>query len=497
MKKQEGITWILDRPHTEIVELKQKYPNHDEYMKHLIAYDTDKYAKNIEFVHSLGLKCDSVGWSYLDFGRPDTGEILTKIEKFCNDENWYARGVYSCNYTDFESDWYKIAAKDIDTVSHCEGNTCAPYAIEAYKYPPKHLLLGWHNIIPALVSERFRQVCTDNNVPDADFCRAKDVGKYDAPPRFFMYLKNRVSTIACGNGLRYSDEYFPYFNRADGTTVYKHREEYCKDHSKTSPLYERLQKLGGYLPRLAEVFNNLTVFLCDHYKADEFPESGFAYIQGERDFNKQALLVHKDTAELLIREKLLDRSQLHPIMTYTADIPEGYTEAVYNNRAYPPFDPEYAEKAEEEYRLTAHIKRPQRKTTDNMALKLLRMAKRDNKESYGKRMKKELSEQLTGTAYEALIPYYLTADGGDLGGEYSFLDYNSAAESTAEFKEAMSKEELTEEIPHGTVFAKCADGDAVILTPTGEVKRITHGYPEVNETWPTLAQFFTEALENI
>ena len=75
MKYSEVLHWILDKPGTTL-------HNQDE-----------KFHKNIEFVHSLGLKCDCVGWCMMDLSNPRTPEILSSISTFCKENGWKARGV--------------------------------------------------------------------------------------------------------------------------------------------------------------------------------------------------------------------------------------------------------------------------------------------------------------------------------------------------------------------------------------------------------------------
>ena len=67
MKYKEKLDWILD-------EL-------DENGKDT-GYDENKYKVNIDFVHSLGQKCDCVGWSVLDLAAPYADNILAKTEEF-------------------------------------------------------------------------------------------------------------------------------------------------------------------------------------------------------------------------------------------------------------------------------------------------------------------------------------------------------------------------------------------------------------------------------
>lgn len=57
MVVRDYLSWILDRPNMEVYEAKQKLHG-DEYRKWYSAYSEENYRLNIEFVHSLGLKCD-------------------------------------------------------------------------------------------------------------------------------------------------------------------------------------------------------------------------------------------------------------------------------------------------------------------------------------------------------------------------------------------------------------------------------------------------------
>ena len=67
MKYSEELLWILDKPGTTL-------------------HNQDKaFQKNIEFVHSLGLKCDCVGWCKMDLSNPRTAEILRRISMFCKE----------------------------------------------------------------------------------------------------------------------------------------------------------------------------------------------------------------------------------------------------------------------------------------------------------------------------------------------------------------------------------------------------------------------------
>lgn len=76
MKYREELHWILDKIGVKLG-------------------DEAAYQENIAFVHSLGLKCDCVGWSRLDLASPRVEEILAAIRRFCRENGWRARGMYT------------------------------------------------------------------------------------------------------------------------------------------------------------------------------------------------------------------------------------------------------------------------------------------------------------------------------------------------------------------------------------------------------------------
>ena len=63
MNYKEEMTWILDKANQSIDE-------------------ETKYKLNIDFVHSLGKKCDCVGWSTLKMDESDADEILDRLKSF-------------------------------------------------------------------------------------------------------------------------------------------------------------------------------------------------------------------------------------------------------------------------------------------------------------------------------------------------------------------------------------------------------------------------------
>ena len=64
MNIKEQLIWILDKKDN--------------------IYSDKNIKENIDFVHSLGKKCDRVGWCELDLNEPDAYDVLEKIKAFCD-----------------------------------------------------------------------------------------------------------------------------------------------------------------------------------------------------------------------------------------------------------------------------------------------------------------------------------------------------------------------------------------------------------------------------
>lgn len=451
MKYTEELLWILDK--------------RDER-----GYSEELARQRIDFVHSLGRKCDCVGWNSLDLSKPGADEILDEIEAFCRKHALRARGYYTRKYVDLQSDWFELHGSSIDLCDWSErtpapardGSTIKIPYIKAYKETPavprKHSYRGdW------FVPERFREACLKNNVPGISFCWTRDKGKYAAEQYFQLYVDHLLPRIICDRHLRI------FFKG-------------------------KIQGLGGYLPRLSEMFYELNISLPDCYFRHDLPEGGFAqaYSYGiTLPLNRSALLIHRDTAELLFREKAISAGMLQAVPVVD-ETPAGYcVEPLY---AYPRPTQEYMDEMLIEYEKLKGAIRPVRRVSQKEALKLMRLAKRERKDDFQKRMPKEKSALLLETAYDPLMRYYLVANGGLLSDEYELLSHDAALNRTDEFIEALAAEELLEDPPSGVIFAVCPDGDQVLLLEDGRVIRFSHEVPEAIAEWPSPEQFIFDAI---
>ena len=450
MKIIETLDWILDNDDKSIA-------------------DDDKYRLNIEFVHSLGLKCDCVGWSKLDLQNPRANEILSAIDSFCKKNGWKARGIYTRTYADYTSDWYEIvpaAFKDNTLYDsyECEserGETVKIFNLRAYhelRPSPK----WWYESI--LVPERFRDACVRHGITDVDFCWARDKGKYQAEQYFHLYCNKQIPTIAEGRNITIEDR-------------------------------DKIDALGGYLPKIADIFYKLQLIdLQECYIESDIPNCNIALAYCPKTFTycgRNKFLIHKDFAQKLLQEKAISQSDLTPAVV-VKELPSGYT----LSRTVMPDRPiaSCMQKSIAEYEKLKSTERPLRLISEKDAVKLLRLAKKERKEDFKKAFTKAKSVDITETSYAPLLPYYLIANGGYLSDEYELLSYDIATEENMLFTEELLTEELLEIKPDGIVIAKCPDGDKVLLCTDGKVIRFSHEEPVATEEWVSLAQFIADAI---
>ena len=428
----------------------------------------EEYRQNIEFVHSLGLKCDCVGWSKLQLSDPGADEILNAIEKFCRENNWQARGIYTREYPNIESDWFELTAPDLKDATEGGWDTIPTEAegilrmvnLKAYhelNAGPK----GWREEF--LVPERFRNACLRLNIPGLAFCWARDKGKYQAEQYFFLYPQQRISRITLDRGFKMDDS-------------------------------ERIAAAGGYLPKLASVFSELQqINLQDCYLAEDLPAGGIAYAYTKQSFSffgRSRILIHMDTANLLLQEKVLSPKQLRPAAVVEA-VPGGYV--LENTQVKPRPTSAYMEKMLSEYEKLKATSRAVRQVPEKDALKALRKAKQERKEDFRKALPKKDAVDIP---YLPMEDYYRVTNGGFLSDEYELLPLEKALEENEVFFRQLRTEELLENPPVGIVIGKCPDGDAILYCGDGTVIRFSHEGPEVLNQWPTLPQFIFDAISD-
>lgn len=456
MSYTEKLSWILD--------------SIDESQR----FSEEKYRENRDFVHSLGLKCDCVGWCDLDLSNPKTESYLDSIAAFCQSHGFTARGWYTRTYTGTEGDWYRLGTGKIpDDATSEHGDVYAPVvsdfpctAVKGYLLePPTVKSDGFRDIlIPARVKRGLEELGEEG----LTFCWIRDVGRYEAESYFQLYTDTHVARIWSGMS---ADRYVVSFKKDEDPA-----------------LEARIRAFGGMLPRLIGIFSDLHITMPDCYPASELPKAGLVEAFAPR---LHELLIHRATAQRLLDAKVISPRDLAPVFV-AEECPAGYTE----EKGYPRPRPtaEYIASMEAARQKLAEKPRPRRAITEKQALTTLRKAKRERAEDFSKAMPKAAAAALEGTPYAPLAPYYTITAGGDLSDEYALLPYAEALEETRLWKEELAAEELLESPPQGVVMVRCPDSDRVLLTPEGRVIRFSHEAPEVIGEWPTLSQFIYDSI---
>ena len=472
MQIKEKLSWILDDPG------KAWTPEAAEQER----------AKNIAFVHSLGRKCDSVGWSELDLSDPECDELLEKIRAFCAENAWRARGWYSRSFCLTESQWYRLDGEPFkeselsesgEFLKTQQGQNYRVQGLKAYTLvgnKPRSLYGA------PCVSEDFLTACAENGLDGLRYCWLRDVGKYRGTQYFTLAPEPRVPRMMCADNLSYKVK--------------------SAAELKASPVYPKILDLGGALLKLTELFTELHINAETCYLQEDMPDAFFAYgyhttiglhLNGKpfTISHDGGVLLRRDAAEKLIASGVLTRRQLRPVLIADRPIP-GYELVQCSEKPFP--DKAILAERLAAFRELIRRDRPERVITEQDALKRLRSAKRRRKEDFQSALPKQQREQLLGTSREALIPYYAICAGGYLSNEYRLLGCEESLSATETFSAEMGKEETKPFLIEGFVLALCPDGDHVLLSPSGEVLRISHEVPEIIGHWKNLAWFIAETV---
>ena len=452
----------------------------EEWAERRLKKHKERIRKRIDFVHALGFKCDSVGWCSLDLDRPDIDELLDRIFAHAQGEEMRLRGFYTRENGEFDSEWYLLGSVylsndewDYAEVVDRDGNPLRISEIYAYKIP-KTVQVLWDTPLPG-VSEAFRECCLKHGFSGVDFYWIRDVGRYRTGQFFGLIIDRLVPEFACDRYLSYSK---------------------ATDHGRSadSPLYRKYLALGGRLPKLFRMFDELKVRLPVRLPEALMPETDFAYIHYFRGgYDCRDVLIRRRAAEILLNEKAIRKEYLTPVELYDSE-PEGLTILKSEPVQYP--SPEVVRKLESDYEELKRNPKPERKASEKDALRLFRQIKRIRPEDFNKGLARRIRESLAATPYGRLSPYYAIADGGWLSDEYELLPWSESVAATREYAVKIEQEELLPDRYEGIVIARCADGDIVLACDDGPVRRISHETMDVCESWDTAAQFFYDVLSD-
>ncbi len=451
MKYTEKLHWILDEGSSGL-------------------QDDSLYQDNIAFVHTLGLKCDCVGWSRFTLtDNPRTDEILDRIETYCKANGRTARCSYERSFLELESDWYELLPTSfkIDTVC---GNTYVT-DIAGKRISLSHIraymennpgIKKWGDIH---VPERFYKACLAHSIPGIHLCWTKDEGRFRAEQYFSLWCDTQISHLGLASAIQ-----------------------------TRKPAI--LEAAGGWLPRIGQVFHILQfVTYPPCFLASDLPDGGFAYakVPGRNHHAKDyTILVHKDTLKLLLEENAISPNSFRPALVVDTP-PEVYF--LEDTIPQPRPTDAYIAQSIRDYEALIANPRPKRKITEKQALSQLRAQKRLRKADFQKAYPRAKAEEVLASPWAPMLPYYLIANGGFLSEEYELLPFRDAQLATAEFTAAMAAEELVENPPQGIVIGRCPDGDTILYCTDGTVIRFSHEEPVASQSWPSLPQFLSEGME--
>ena len=459
---KERILWIID----DIDGLKKKELS-----------DEERYARNRAFSRSLGLKSDCVGWTEMNPSETDYISVFEKATDFCKKNGCKIRGYYRCRPDNPESEWFFIKAAHMKSDYRSEkfidmnSETIIPL-ITAYKETADIL-------VPNLVSERFVDVYKKHNMTGLRFCWAKDTGKYASKQYFYLFGEN----ILTKGAMPFELDYKPY-NRKGLLNLLLDKKKIAK----------KYDSIGGVLPEIYKYYYDFTVETFSYFPKDELPSSGFVLFRDYK-FVHPKMLVHRDTAKILLEEKIIKPENLEPAMLY-GEIPISHKEEPFYPHPMP--GENFFKKRDIEYKIFSSVEKPLRKVTEKQALSALRKAKKENGEYLDKKISKEKAEEISKTEWAFLVPYYLVTAGGSFSnGEYHLLQFDEATDFNREYAEDLENDDTARDIlPEGTVFGICADGDKIIKLDDGKVIRVSHEEPEILEEWPSVAQFIFDCAES-
>lgn len=428
--------------------------------------DLEKIA---DFIRSFGFKCEGLNWCKLDLSAPECDEMLDRIGQFCKQTGMKARGHYIRKYRAADSEWYRLkfdvfraheTSDTFETVKDARGKDMELEKVRAYTLTGSFKESLSQHCVPA----SFMDACIANNLNDLRFCWLRDVGRYAGTQYFAVLPEERAERVMGGFGYQW---------KASSPALMK-----------LKPMYKTMVKLGGKLPKLAEVFDELDISLPNSYQRDDMPYANFAYAYVPQYFlSKNDLLIRKEAAEKLISCGVLHEDQLEPVCVCDAPI-SGYTVKKTAEKPFPT-DAVLAERMDE-YKVYISKEHPPRKISEKEAVKLLKLVKTERPEDFEKPLPKKRRDELIGTEFAPLIPYYSVCGSGYLCDEYRLLDISEAKEETTHLNELGIE---------GTAIVECGGTDMVLLTPNGNVVQIERDEPYRITSWDSLAAFFLYAIK--
>ena len=411
------------------------------------------------FAKELGFKPDSAGDCQ---NVTPTLDLINSIIEKAERENGKVGIGYNLSLSyDYDTEWYIAEGEPKGGYLECsEWDEEKIGELKAYAMPSniRFTTVGCHMF--TIFREDIVSAITDAGFKGVDFVWQRDIGRYKAKQYFAAYPQKMLPHFYC-----YRDE---NLSKSDIADLPEH---------------------------VMLIHNNNKEFACDLPLAVDkktLPETDCDFVGiSTRDFCG-TLLIRKNCRDFLIEKGLAKITDFEPVLV--VDKWDFLKARPYRKRK---LENNYCAITEEQKELRyveylKHLKKekPIRVATENIALKELRLAKREDPDSFGKRTSEKILQSVLD---ERLIPYYKVANGGSISDEYEFLSVSESIEENNDFYIDRSEDCI---IPKGAVvFGKAADGEYILLLPDGKVVRYQQDELQTAIEWPCLAAFFLEEIQ--
>ena len=425
------------------------------------------YAQCKEFLRSIGIASDCVGWCTLDPEKPDFEEKMRAIRHYTDEQNFRIRCWYEYEIAD-SAEWYVLHPR----VYSNDAWDWRKDGLQGYKLNGTHLAHGFRG--SEFISDRFRKVVERYGFTGWQPHFEPDVGKYAAPAYFCVVAEHPVLRL-------WSLHYPKTLPKTECSLLGSHFTFLCDITDEVQNIDTPAVLLRSDLPT-----DDVSAY-CGGY--DEIMDDG----RVDR-YTESQLIIRRRVYETLKAEHILTPTMVRPLQIVDTPLKVGElrVSSVEEYRSVAlPASPTPEERAAA-YQAFLQWERPQRAITDAMAQKRMRVRKKEANPTM-KKGRRWTEEQLPHPALNPLLPYYKIAAGGYLSDEICLLTPEEVMVETVAYVAEAAKEE-TVAMPCGLVIAKAADGDVVILAEKG-VCRVSHEDPSALTEWPSVADFIYSAIE--
>ena len=433
--------------------------------------DDEEYDYNRRFMNELGFKSDLVGWmNVCNIEESQFAKILQKAEE----EKVKLRTIVDVTLHDDESiEWYilqdlpyielnekKIPGKDkyIDTVKG--------YKLRNHMYNTSGT---------CLISHKVKTLFEEISLKGYHVKWIVDSGRYASNPYYELYLEECI------------DGYFG--GSVDQNIIKKSKKELL---AFLEPFPNVASSIIEHYPKRIDVMMMSVPMIVNRSLLD-----GKDIIRVDNHY-----LVSRKVKECLVNCRLISASVFEPVLLCNDDEKfilfndcSEYTKLHEALRKKNDFveDTDVEQYRIQQYELYNNSVRPKYEITETMALRLLRMEKREYPQFFQKGVKKE---ETLKDAIGLLKSVYKISNGFYVGDEYQIYSVGERILAQKEFDCDYQKEQLTNAADNAKVIGKTADGEWLILLEDGKVVRYPMGEFTYVETWDSFWMFLEEAIES-